>query len=84
MGIHPITIEAIGRSLKYLNTINQKEEKLVFLALQENMALSQANPKLNTWYNKITSLAEALQISTQASSTTKHGLKNTQKALNPS
>ena len=81
LGIHPITIEAIGRSLKYLNTINQKEGKLVFLALQENMALSQANPKLNTWYNKITSLAEALQISTQASSTTKHGLKKYSKSI---
>jgi len=81
LGIHPITIEAIGRSLKYLNSINQKNRKLVFHALQENITLSQANPQLNTWYNKITSLAEALQVTTQAASATKHGLKKFSKSI---
>ena len=74
LGTYPITIEAICRSFKFLNSIHLKDNaKLITVALQEN--INQAKHDKQTWYHKISTLANHLKISHISNATSKQTLK---------
>ena len=79
LGRHPLCINALSNSIKYLHTINSKpENKLVIQALAESKLLSQ---KQNTWYKRTAHLEHLLDCTMKINSPNKHQIKRHNKTI---
>jgi hypothetical protein len=80
LGRHPITLKAIGRSIKYFHQISQKpEDKLIRQAMSESIKLDNSGKK--SWFTQFRNLKVTLKLPNTPLTYTKHGLKTFNKKI---
>lgn len=74
LGRHPVTLKAIGRSIKYFHQVAQKpDHKLIKQAMAESINLDSRGIK--TWFTQFRTLRDTLNLPQTPLTHTKHGLK---------